>query len=114
MKNCRPRFCNGRRRLFFIHTTVLGAVALYFGLVRLGFVCPFLWLTGRNCPTCGCTGALLALAEGNAAAYVRLQPLALPLAVCVWLFFHVRARPMRTVCVAAFVLNFVVWLLRLI
>jgi hypothetical protein len=44
----------------------------------LPLVCPFHWLTGVPCLTCGSTRALAALAAGDLAASLRFNPAVLP------------------------------------
>jgi hypothetical protein len=47
-------------------------------------LCPFHWLTGLDCPLCGLTRALFALAKGHWAESVRFHALA-PLAAAMLL-----------------------------
>ena len=49
----------------------------------LDVTCPILLLTGKTCPTCGSTRAILSLLRGNVEMYVSYQPMAVPLAIAV-------------------------------
>jgi hypothetical protein len=53
--------------------------------------CPFHWLTGLDCPLCGLTRAMFALAKGHWAESARLHALA-PLAVAMLLSILWRTR----------------------
>jgi hypothetical protein len=50
--------------------------------------CPILYFFNIECPTCGVTRALIALFELDFNGYIKYHPLAIPLLVAVWVFFH--------------------------
>ena len=54
-------------------------------------LCPFHWLTGLDCPLCGLTRGLFALAKGHWTDAVRLNALA-PLAAIMLLALIARGR----------------------
>jgi hypothetical protein len=60
----------------------LGAWDLAAAAPRLPSLCPVHALTGHDCPGCGMTRALLALAQGDPVASFRQHPFALP--VLLW------------------------------
>ena len=67
-------------RLFFLSflgvgSLVLVAARLVPGVVSLLPPCPFMELTGRPCPTCGVTRAILALSHGMLREAVTFNPL---------------------------------------
>lgn len=70
---------------------ILGLLGIWAVALISGLPCPIAYLTGCVCPACGCTRAILALLQGNVEAYLRYQPMALPLVVAVVLCFHLRA-----------------------
>jgi len=43
-------------------------------------LCPYAWIAGKPCPTCGTTRSLWSLAHGNLAASLALNPIGLILA----------------------------------
>ena len=49
-------------------------------------VCPFHWLTGIPCPTCGATRALAALVSGHVGLSIRLHPAGAPGALLLGLY----------------------------
>jgi Protein of unknown function (DUF2752) len=69
-------------------------------------LCPFHWLTGLDCPLCGLTRALFALAKGRWVESARFHALA-PLAVAMLaaLLWRTRwTRPLWTAGIGAFAL----------
>jgi hypothetical protein len=67
-------------------------------------VCAFHWLTGRNCPLCGLTRALFALAKGHwreALHFNALSPLAFAMLFSLFWKFPARGR-LWTAGLAAF------------
>jgi hypothetical protein len=67
-------------------------------------LCPFHWLTGRECPLCGMTRALFALAKGHwreALHWNALSPLGFVMLFSLFWKFHLRKR-LWTAGIAAF------------
>lgn len=60
---------------------------------RLPSLCPVHALTGHDCPGCGMTRALMALARGDVAASVRQHPFGAP--VLLWAVAAALLPPMR-------------------
>ena len=52
--------------------------------------CPFIYLTGLDCPTCGVTRACLSLLKLDINGYFHYHPLAIPLVLSVLFMIHVK------------------------
>ena len=65
----------------------------------MGIPCLFLAVTGKRCPTCGSTRAMLSLLHGDFKLYASYQPMAIPLAIAVVLCIHLQwmRKPLRQV-----------------
>ncbi len=94
---------------------VLGAWDLAAATPRLPAICPVHALTGHDCPGCGMTRAVLALAQGDLAASIRQHPFGAP--VVLWAAATAFLPPVRllrgdTVRVAAVVALLGWWVVR--
>ncbi|MDP4121153.1 MAG: DUF2752 domain-containing protein [Bacillota bacterium] len=56
-------------------------------LLLLGYQCPFEKFFGIPCPGCGMTRAMLALFHGDIKSSLSLHPLAIPLIICILIYF---------------------------
>lgn len=70
------------KKIVLLHFIVLIVFILFY---LQPFGCPFLYLTGIKCPTCGVSHALLALLKGDIKSYLFYNPIALP---AMLLFFY--------------------------
>ena len=71
--------------IYFLIITIFVVLTSVFGIG-----CPFLYLFGVPCPTCGVSRALLSLLRLDIRGYFYYQPMALPLLVAVWLMLHIK------------------------
>ncbi len=69
-----------------IYFTVICLYLCVIGIFEIG--CPILYFFNIECPTCGVTRALISLIRLDFNGYIMYHPLALPLIVAVWIFFH--------------------------
>ena len=69
-----------------------GAILL---LDATGIGCTFRTLTGIPCPACGTTRSLLSLLTLDVGAYIRYNPMALPIASALLLGVHASKLPRR-------------------
>jgi len=76
-----PLWAAGVVALWGLLLAVARGLELRYGV--LAQTCPFRWVTGRPCATCGSTRALMALARGQPAEALRLNPLISTLALAV-------------------------------
>ena len=67
----------------------IAAAGLWGGWYALSLPCPFRWLTGIPCPTCGTIRAILSLLRGDLRTYLQLQPMAIPLLVAILCCLHI-------------------------
>ena len=94
-----------------------GAIVL---LDTTGIGCTFRYLTGIPCPACGTTRSLLSLLTLNPGAYVRYNPMALPIASALLLGVHALKlpekyfRPILVYVVVVAVLAVIVYVYRLL
>jgi Protein of unknown function (DUF2752) len=106
----------------------LAAAAVLLFTASDWFPCPMQQVFQHACPTCGMSRALSLLLRGHFAASFRLQPLALPAAVCSWLLLAAglegllrgtpavtlwrRHRWLLAITTSVFLLLFALWLAR--
>lgn len=86
------------KKLVYRHLAILAALALYvFILNCLQIHCPFHYITGIPCPTCGMGRSLLAMLRLDLAAAFSYHPMTLPVCAAVLLGIHLgrfkRAKP---------------------
>ena len=78
------------KKFLGIHIAALAAIAVY---LVLPIKCPIKYFLGFECPTCGMTRAMFALAGGDFPAYLDFNPAALPFALVVLFAVHSRLLP---------------------
>ena len=78
-----------RRKIFFLHIVYSTIICSYILIItQLQIGCPSQFLLHIPCPACGGTRAIAALLQFNFSSYCYYHPLALPLAVAIWLMIH--------------------------
>ena len=80
---------NSKRLLVFHFAVIPGIFALYYIILKiLGIDCPIKALTGKACPTCGMTRAMLSLLRFDFKGYLHYNPMALFTGIAVLLIIH--------------------------
>lgn len=78
------------KKFLGIHIAALAGIAVY---LILPIKCPIKYFLGFECPTCGMTRAMLALAGGDFSAYFDFNPAALPFVLVVLFALHSKLFP---------------------
>lgn len=78
------------KKFFAVHLAVLAGAAVY---LMLPIKCPIKYFLGFDCPTCGMTRAMFALAGGDFQAYLDFNPAALPFVLVVLFALHSKLFP---------------------
>ena len=112
----------GRKRtvkILVFHVLIIALIGLYvFALDYFSIGCPIRFLLGIPCPTCGVTRALLSLVRLDFTAYLRYNPMAVPLCIVIFMAFHenllrISHKWYQIIFIGMSMLTFVVYLVRL-
>lgn len=104
------------KKFLGIHIAALAAIAVY---LVLPIKCPIKYFLGFECPTCGMTRAMFALAGGDFPAYLDFNPAALPFVLLVFFAIHSRLFPINkriknAIIICGTVCVFVIYIFRII
>lgn len=82
-------FRHSKNNLIKHHVGVLLIITVYYTVINFfGITCPIKVLTGKVCPTCGMTRAMLSLLRFDFKGYVHYNPMALFTGIAVQLIIH--------------------------
>ena len=80
--------------------------------------CPFLYLFGFPCPTCGVTRAIISLLKLDFKGYFFYQPMALPLVICALLMLHIskfkQKKFIYSFVLLVLIVNFILYIAKII
>ena len=68
---------------------LLAIICLFIGIGKVFNIgCPFLFIFGIPCPTCGTTRAIISLLRLDIDSYLKYNPMALPMCIAVLLMLN--------------------------
>lgn len=107
-----------KKQIIREHVIILAVICSFVALSEMfGLRCPIYMLFHIPCPTCGVTRAMVSLVKLDFAAYMKYNPMALPMCAAVLGMIEVRCfrrkLPVYIFSIGTAVLNLIYWAVRL-